>query len=435
MTQIVTWNRGTPDSAGATHTMNQVERLLPDGWIAGWAPAGQQAIDAGKTFVQTDAVGADMNAPGALGSMRILSDHGADTFIWSRVSVPAAGGGTLGAATNAALGTAAISAGDTGFLFAPADAAFRTHAGVLVVTDAKGTISIVDAAGQTRASFPFDWPSGYRVQGTSIFDAFGMATLPSARVVCSVKTGSVLLFGTAYDPVSGDAVRLEQFRSGDVGLWPTLPGFVRGNGYTGTLQVFNPGTTSAHVGSPFRAAPAPARPRSGTADRDGDRTRGRRRYGRPLRAGRPGGARPLVGPDRRVLRDVPSARGGRTAGFWRRGRRGSRRPTPGSRGVFLSATANDAFTSTLQLVNAGFDPASVTVTFTAADGTAAGTQAVSLAPLAVVNLPAWPSGQTTDMGRVDVTPADGSAPVLALLARRDRVSQDTDAIFPFVVPK
>ena len=97
---------------------------------------------------------------------------------------------------------------------------------------------------------------------------------------------------------------------------------------------------------------------------------------------------------------------------------------------------NDAFTSTLQLVNAGFDTSVVTVTFTAADGTAVGTaQTVTLPGQAVVNLRAWPAGQTTDMGRVDVTPADGGSPVLAILARRDLVSQDTDAIFPFVVPK
>ena len=108
----------------------------------------------------------------------------------------------------------------------------------------------------------------------------------------------------------------------------------------------------------------------------------------------------------------------------------------GSRGVFVSSTVNDAFTSTLQLVNTGFDPAVVTVAFTAADGTAVGSaQTVSLPAQAVVNLLAWPAGLATDMGRVDVTPADGSPPVLAILARRDRVSQDTDAISPFVVPK
>jgi hypothetical protein len=78
----------------------------------------------------------------------------------------------------------------------------------------------------------------------------------------------------------------------------------------------------------------------------------------------------------------------------------------------------------------------VTVAFTGADGAAAGSaQTLSLPPQAVVNVLAWPAGQTTDAGRIDVTPADGSAPVLAILARRDRVSQDTDALFPFVIPK
>ena len=82
----------------------------------------------------------------------------------------------------------------------------------------------------------------------------------------------------------------------------------------------------------------------------------------------------------------------------------------------------------------GLDPAVVTVAFTASDGTdAGGAQTVSLPGQGVINLPGWPAGQTTDMGRVDVTPAAGSPPVLAILARHDLVSQDTDAILPFVV--
>ncbi len=334
-TQIVTWNRGTPDSAGATHTMNQVERLLPDGWIAGWAPGAQQAIDAGTMLVQADVVGTDLNAPGALGSMRILSDQGADTFIWSRVSVPGAGGGTLGAATNAVLGTAAILPGDTGFLFAPADASFRTHAGVLVVADATGTLSIVDASGQTRGTYAFDWPSGYRVQGTTIFDAFGMPALPSARIVCSVTTGSVLLFGTAYDPVSGDAVRLEPFRSGDVGLWPTLPGFVRGSGITPSLQIFNPGSSPAHVAISLRAAgsgsaraprarrsrPRPSRPAPSSRSTSRARPRRERWTSRRTRTSRP--SRRTAVPRRRTATSSGESRARGSPAPWRPARAAS----------------------------------------------------------------------------------------------------------------
>ena len=128
--------------------------------------------------------------------------------------------------------------------------------------------------------------------------------------------------------------------------------------------------------------------------------------------------------------------GGGTAGYGVAAQQIGAAIPAGSRGVFVSSTVNDAFTSTLQLVNTGFEPAVVTVAFTNADGTdTGGAQAVTLPAQGVVNLPGWPAGQTTDAGRVAVTPADGSPAVLAILARRDRVSQDTDAISPFVVPK
>ncbi|MEO8056045.1 MAG: hypothetical protein ABI768_12885, partial [Acidobacteriota bacterium] len=438
-TQIVTWNRGTPDATGATKTLNQVERLLPEGWIAGWAPAAQQAVAPGKLLVQSDVVGTDMNSPGAFGSIRTVSDQGADTFAWSRISVPAAGGGTLGAATRAVVGTAAIAAGDRGFLLAPADPTFRTHAGVLIVQDAKGSISIVDAAGQTRGSFTFDWPSGFRVQGSTIFDAFGMPALPSARIVCTVDSGSVLLFGTAYDPVSGDAVRLEPFRSGDVGLWPVLPGFVRGNGLAGTLQIFNPATASAHVNLSFRAAQAAGAPAAPSQAIGSVTVPAGAVVAVDLDAGAAAQGALDLSSDQNVAAFATYRRpvaGGGTAGYGVAARSLGAAIPAGSRGVFVSSTVNDAFTSTLQLVNAGFDPAVVTVAFTGADGAAVGNaQTVSLPAQAVVNLPAWPAGETTDMGRVDVTPADGGPSVLAILARRDRVSQDTDAISPFVVPK
>jgi hypothetical protein len=105
----------------------------------------------------------------------------------------------------------------------------------------------------------------------------------------------------------------------------------------------------------------------------------------------------------------------------------------GSRGVFLAATVNGSFNSTLELVNPTFNPATFTVTYTGADGTAAGTRTVSLQGQGVVSIPAWPSGLTTDMGRVDVKPATGSASVLATMLRQDLASLDTDAIAPIIV--
>ena len=437
-TQVVTWNRGTPDSTGATKSVNAVERLLPDGWITGWSPATLQTVDAGKLAVQADAVGTDMAAPGALGSMRVAADNDADTFMWSRVAVPAAGGGTLGAATNGIVATAAIPAGDSGFLFAPADPAMKTHAGVAVVLDATGTISIVDAAGQNRGTYAFDWPSGYRVQGTTIFDTFGLPALPSARIVCSVTTGSVLLFGTAYDPVSGDAIRLDAFRSGDVGLWPTLPGFTRGNGTAGTLQLFNPGTADAHVALSARPSQADGLPVPPSQPIGSVTVPAGGVVSVDLGAGAPAQGTVDLASDQSVAAfatyRIPSPGGG-TAGYGVAAQQLASAVSPGSRGVFLAATANDAFDSTLQLVNSGFSAASVTVSFTAADGTAAGSRTVAVPAQGVVAVPGWAAGQTTDMGRVDVTPADSSAPVFAALLRRDRVSQDTDTIFPFVIPK
>jgi hypothetical protein len=84
-------------------------------------------------------------------------------------------------------------------------------------------------------------------------------------------------------------------------------------------------------------------------------------------------------------------------------------------------------------VNPTFSPATVTVTYTGADGTAVGTRTVSLQAQAVVTIPGWPTGLTTDLGRVDVAPLVGSAPVLATMLRQDLVSLDADAIVPLLV--
>ncbi len=110
--------------------------------------------------------------------MRITSDVLDDTFAWSRISLPAPGGGTLGYAANAVTGAVALGTGDTGFLFASPDTAQQTIAGVLVTEASTGTISIVDASGVTRGTYAYDWPGGYRVQGTSIFDAFACRRSP-----------------------------------------------------------------------------------------------------------------------------------------------------------------------------------------------------------------------------------------------------------------
>jgi hypothetical protein len=214
---------------------------------------------------------------------------------------------------------------------------------------------------------------------------------------------------------------------------------VRGGGLAGTLQVFNPGTTSAHVNISFRVAQAPGAPAAPGQAIGSVTVPAGAVVSVDLGAGAAAQGALDLSSDQNVAAFATYRRpvaGGGTAGYGIAGQSLGAAIPSGSRGVFVSSTVNDAFTSTLQLVNSGFEPAVVTVAFTGADGTAVGSpQTVSLPAQAVVNLPGWPAGETTDMGRVDVTPADGSPSVFAILARRDRVSQDTDAISPFVVPK
>jgi hypothetical protein len=107
----------------------------------------------------------------------------------------------------------------------------------------------------------------------------------------------------------------------------------------------------------------------------------------------------------------------------------------GSRGVFLAATQNGAFSSTLQLTSTSPDPGDVTLNFSGTDGTAAGSVTVTVPPWSVVSLPGWMAGASTDLGRVDVVPADGTTPFLAVLVRQDQQTLDTDVVLPIVIPR
>ena len=73
--------------------------------------------------------------------------------------------------------------------------------------------------------------------------------------------------------------------------------------------------------------------------------------------------------------------------------------------------------------------------FTGPDGTAVGSRTVTVPPWGVVSLPGWMSGASTDLGRVDVIPADGTTPFIAVLLRQDLKTRDTDVILPLVLPK
>ena len=218
----------------------------------------------------------------------IFSDQLADTFAWSRTSVPAPGGGTLGYAANAVTGAFALGVGHTGFVFASPDPSRQTNAGLLVIVPSTGTISIIDATGVTRATYAFDWPGGYRVQGTSIFDAFALPASP---------IGAHLLHGRdrAGPPlrlrVGRDERRLGGPRSHRSLLLrdgAQVAGYTSGGGVTPTLQIFNPGTSPANVSVSMRIAqpvygprrPGPAaRLTSVVAARSGRHPRRRQRLG------------------------------------------------------------------------------------------------------------------------------------------------------------
>ncbi|MGE5716766.1 MAG: hypothetical protein ACM369_08970 [Acidobacteriota bacterium] len=441
-TQVVTWNRGTPDSTGATKGLTYVQRILPDGWIAGFSAAATQPVPPGTLLSEDDVVGTDMDSAGALGGVRITSDVLDDTFAWSRVSLPAPGGGTLGAAANAVTGAAALGAGDTGFLFASSDAAQQTIAGVLVTEASTGRISIVDSNGVTRGTYSYDWPAGYRVQGTSIFDAFGMPALASARISCSVATGHVLLFGSIVDPVSGDAANLTSIRPAAFATGLQIAGFTRGGGVRATLQIFNSGTAPANVRVSLRVAHPVAGPvlapggtlatttvlAGAVVTLDLGNPAGADTGTLDVSADQPVAAfatfRTSLSTGGNVVFSAPATFFASPSAI-----------PPGSRGVFLSATQNSAFSSTIQLTSTSPNPGVVTVNFTAADGTAAGNRTVTVPAWGTVSLPGWVAGSSTDLGRVDLVPADGTTPFVAVLVRQDLKTRDTDVILPLVIPK
>ena len=442
-TQVVTWNRGTPDSTGVTKLLTYVQRILPDGWIAGFSGAATQPVPAATLLSQEDVVGTGMDSAGAYGGVRIISDVLDDTFAWSRISLPAPGGGTLGYAANAVTGAVALGTGETGFLFASPDTAQQTIAGVLVTEASTGTISIVDASGVARATYPYDWPSGYRVQGTSIFDAFALPALASARIVCTVTKGRVLLFGSAVDPVSGDAAGLNSIGASALATGLQIAGFTRGGGVRSTLQIFNAGTDPASVSVSLRVAQpvdgpvlAPGGSLATATVPPGAVV--------TLDLGNPAGAAVTGTLDLNADQPVAAFATFRTtlpsggnvvftapATFFA----SPSAIPPGSRGVFLSATQNDAFSSTLQLTSTSPNPGDVTVSFTGADGTAVGSRTVTVPAWGAVSLPGWMSGASTDLGRVDLVPADGTTPFIAVLVRQDRTTRDTDVILPLVIPK
>src|SRR5207302_1197330 len=134
---------------------------------------------------QTDPIGTDMKSPNTFGALRITTAIAPeDLFAWARTYLKREDGGTYGFARNHVKADRAITAGASGFLFAPPDAAGqRTNAGYYVLTAAKGTVSAVDSDGVMRASKPFAWPAGWHSQYSTVFEALGIDPIPSARIV------------------------------------------------------------------------------------------------------------------------------------------------------------------------------------------------------------------------------------------------------------
>ena len=131
-------------------------------------------------------------------------------------------------------GARGIGTGETGFLFRPPTPGQRVNAGLLVLDGATGTVSIVDAAGAPLAPpIAYQWPAGYHVQASTVFDAFGIPPSPSARIVYAVTKGRVLPFGTATDPASGDPVDLPVFGPTSTAAFQWIPGVERGGGPLG----------------------------------------------------------------------------------------------------------------------------------------------------------------------------------------------------------
>lgn len=443
-TQLVAWNKGTPDSTGATAALTVSEQLIPNGWIAGYLPNAKQPIGAGKLLAQDDPIGNEMMGPDSFGALRLETSVGntADLFGWARVYTERADGGTYGFAMNPFKDAGAVGAGDTGYLFTPPDTTHKTNAGFLTVDAAQGTVSIVDANGTTLASRAFKWPGGTHTQYSPLFSSFGVDPVPSARFVVNVTSGTALLFGSSADPITSDPIGLEFTKASQAVTLQWLPAVFRGTGPLGPgartdLQLFNPGSTSANVQLVYRSAPP-----SGTLPSAQVTVPA----GQVVTLTDPLGS--LLGLTTAagildVLSDQPvsvfarvhgSDPSGGTFGYGLSGKLSSAAVSGGTRGVFLADTDNgyDVIQSDLLLANISDTSTTVTLNLTGTDGNSAGTHDYALAPKEVryVATP-WFSiaGYGTDIGRLDVVPS-GTAYVFATLLRQDRKTGDTDAILP-----
>jgi hypothetical protein len=458
-TQVIGWNLGTAASDGTTASAVAQLRVMPTDWIIGNGPAATMTVGAGKIVSWSDPIAEEMGSPDTAGALRLAPTSSKDTtfadfYSWVRVYRTRDDGGTYGMARNRVLGTEAIAKGETGILFAPPDeASQRTNAGLFVVEAAVVKVSVVDEDGTVRGGpLSFDWPAGYQAQASTVFAAFGLPPIPSARIVFAVEAGRVLPFGSSIDAASGDPIDLPFFGPRSAAAVQWVLGVERGGGPLGPssrtdLQLFNPGTADAAVTIGFRAAhlstdPAPTAdpPFATVTVRAGRGLTVRDALKELFGVENAAGSLDVVSdPPVYVFARVTAAdvAGGRH-GYGFPAVLGNAGPVSGGRGIFIQAAdaGFDVMESELQLTNPTDVPANVTVKTWDFEGNAAGTPlALTLAPKEVVRIPAAfynISGIGAPVGRLEVLPTDGAGTVFAVYVRQDRKTGDADAVVPYV---
>lgn len=452
-TESVLWNKGTPDSSNATKPLEFTQRLLLTDWILGFPIGSVGTIAAGALFAQTDAIGDALAAPDNSGALRFVPNGttgvATDLYAWARTSRSREDGGTYGFAANAVKGTRALKAGETGFLFAPPDAdGQRVNAGLFVLEDAKGTISILDANGAVvGAPYAFDWPSGYHRQFSTIFAALGVAPVPNARISYALSSGKILPFGTSIHDGTSDPVGLAAFLPTDASGFQWIPSARKNADVTTDLQLYNSGTTDAQVSFDFTAADpfgteSPSLRLFASATVPAGKTVVLRDVlGTVL--GLPSGSGTLfIGSDKPLFAfaRITGGPAGARFGWGVPAMDGRSSAGPETRAVFLAAgdTGWDVMETQLAIYNSFETAATATLRATFADGTAAGTRDVTIPPKSTRTLDAAfyaISGAGVPYGRLEVLPAAGSPPLSAALVRRDNKTGDADLIPPFVTTR
>lgn len=453
-TKVNVLNRGVSPQGSPAPDLDVSVRLLPTGWIAGFAPGTGVRISPGKMAVLPDPIGTEMSVQ-AGGALRMTASPDPSQIVsWARTYVAREDGGTYGIAWNGRRSTSGVAAGELGFSFAPpSTTGVRTNAGYLVTESARGSISAVAADGTPLASRAFDFPSGYQWQGSTIFAALGIPPAPSARIVWSVDSGSVLPFAMSIDETTNDPLLLETVKPGAAVALQWLLGVARGSGPAGPtattdLQLYNPSKDPSSVTLLFRAAipaasPGPAPPpaivlitvpagqvltlqdvlqgtfgiSSGIGEITVLSTPAVNAFCRVTSAMTPGSA---------VGYGVAAINGGDGVG-------------PKAPGVFLGvADAGwDVTRSDLYLTNPLDVPQTARISATTEEGVAAGAMDVTLAPKEtrfVEGIWYAIAGFGTTDGRLDLTVPSGDGPILSTLLRSDRKTLDVDAVPPVVIP-